>query len=180
MRLILSLNPRKSVIGFPNRTDTNQVVQSQKVTRRLKISDIETKVIALSRQRKTRCCSNDIVNNMSLVVRKLVFGGFDLVRHKPDCSATEDGKRLEILYLGSRGIVRAKTKALICVFVFAYAKKPVFPQRGSYVPVNYPNKWMGMKKPEIKIESDDDEMDDASALQLPPLKDKSSRLTRFR
>ena len=117
-------------------------------------------------------------------MRKLVFGGFDLVRHKPDCSATEDGKRLEILYLGSGGIVRAKTKALISFvttkLICVMQKKNVFSQRGSYVPVNYPNKWMGMKKPEIKIESDDDEMDDASALQLPPLKDKSSRLTRFR
>ena len=39
------------------------------------------------------------------LVRKPVFG--DLVRHKPDCSGTEDGKRLEILYLGSRRIVLA-------------------------------------------------------------------------
>ena len=28
----------------------------------------------------------------------------DLVRHKPGCTATEDGKRLEISELGSRGI----------------------------------------------------------------------------
>ena len=43
---------------------------------------------------------------MSLVVRKPVFGVFDLqVPHKPDCTATEDGKRLEILDLGSRWIV---------------------------------------------------------------------------
>ena len=40
------------------------------------------------------------------------------VRHKPACTSTEDGLRLEILDLESRGIVTAK---LICVFVFAYA-----------------------------------------------------------
>ena len=70
---------------------------------------------------------------MSLVVRKLVFGVSDRIRHKPGCTATEDGQRLEIPYLGSRGIVLSvvKTKALIsfavtakliCIFVFAYAK----------------------------------------------------------
>ena len=68
---------------------------------------------------------------MSLVVRKPVFGVSDQVPHKPGCTATEDGWRLEISYLGRREIVRiAKTKALIsftvtaqliCVFVFAYA-----------------------------------------------------------
>ena len=42
---------------------------------------------------------------MSLVVRKLVFGVSDQVRHKLGCTVTEDGWRLEILYLGSRGIV---------------------------------------------------------------------------
>ena len=31
--------------------------------------------------------------------------GFDQVRHKPGCTVTEDGKRLEILDLESRGIV---------------------------------------------------------------------------
>ena len=29
-------------------------------------------------------------NNLSLVVRKLVFGVFDQARHKPGCTATED------------------------------------------------------------------------------------------
>ena len=42
---------------------------------------------------------------MGLVVRKPVFGFSDLVRHKPGCTATEDGYRLEISDLGSRGIV---------------------------------------------------------------------------
>ena len=34
-----------------------------------------------------RCVSD----NMSLVVRKLVFGVSDQVRHKPGCATTEDG-----------------------------------------------------------------------------------------
>ena len=38
-------------------------------------------------------------------MRKPVFGVFDLVSHKPDCIAIEDGYRLEILELESRGIV---------------------------------------------------------------------------
>ena len=42
---------------------------------------------------------------MSLVVMKPVFGGSDQVQHKPDCTATEDGYRLEILDLDRRGIV---------------------------------------------------------------------------
>ena len=31
------------------------------------------------------------LDSMSLVVRKLVVGVFDQVRHKPGCTATEDG-----------------------------------------------------------------------------------------
>ena len=42
---------------------------------------------------------------MSLVVRKLVFGGSDQVQDKPGCTATEDGKSLEISDLDRRGIV---------------------------------------------------------------------------
>ena len=70
---------------------------------------------------------------MSLVVRKPVFGVFDLVRRKPGCAVTEDG--LESSNFGFRkkrncSIHVAETKALIsfavtakliCVFVFAYA-----------------------------------------------------------
>ena len=41
---------------------------------------------------------------MSLVPRKPVFGASNQVRHKPGCTATEDGWRLEISYLGRRGI----------------------------------------------------------------------------
>ena len=67
-------------------------------------------------------------------MRKPVFGVSDQVRHKPGCTAIEDGWSLE--NFGSRkkrdcNIYVAKTKALIsfvvtakliCVFVFAYAK----------------------------------------------------------
>ena len=44
-------------------------------------------------------------SDMSHVVRKPVFGVPDQVQHKPGCTTTEDGWRLEISYLGSRGIV---------------------------------------------------------------------------
>ena len=42
-------------------------------------------------------------------MRKPVFGVSDQVRHKVklDCTATEEGYRLEISYIGSRGIVLA-------------------------------------------------------------------------
>ena len=42
---------------------------------------------------------------MSLVVRKAVFGGSDLVKHRPGCAVTEDGWSFEFSDLGSRGIV---------------------------------------------------------------------------
>ena len=56
------------------------------------------------------------------------------VRQKPSCTSTEDGHRLEIWVLESKGIVLfvAKTKALIsfavtakliCAYVFAYADR---------------------------------------------------------
>ena len=38
-------------------------------------------------------------------MRKPVFGVSDQVRHKPGCTATEDGWTLEISDLGGRGIV---------------------------------------------------------------------------
>ena len=41
---------------------------------------------------------------LSLVARKPVFGISNEVWHKPGCATTQDGLRLEILYLG-RGIV---------------------------------------------------------------------------
>ena len=45
--------------------------------------------------------------NLSLVVRKPVFGVSDHVRHKPGCTTMEDtcSLRLEISDLGSGGIV---------------------------------------------------------------------------
>ena len=46
-----------------------------------------------------------LLDDMSLVVRKPVFGVSDQVPHKPGCTATEDGWRLEISYLGRRDIV---------------------------------------------------------------------------
>ena len=42
---------------------------------------------------------------MGLVVRKTVLRVFDQVRHKPVCAVTEDGKKLKISDLESRGIV---------------------------------------------------------------------------
>ena len=36
------------------------------------------------------------LHHMNLVVRKPVFGVSDQVQHNPGCTATEDGKRLEI------------------------------------------------------------------------------------
>ena len=45
------------------------------------------------------------IYDLSLVVRKPVFGVSDEVRHKPSCTAIEDGYRLEISDLGRRGIV---------------------------------------------------------------------------
>ena len=42
---------------------------------------------------------------MSLVLRKPVFGVFDLVRHEPGCAVIDDGLSLEILDLESRGII---------------------------------------------------------------------------
>ena len=65
-------------------------------------------------------------------MRKPAFGVSDNFRHKPGYTATEDGKRLKILDLGSRGTVHiVKTNTLIrCTvtmqlifsFVFVYAK----------------------------------------------------------
>ena len=43
--------------------------------------------------------------HMSLVLRKPVFGVSDKVPHKPGCTTTQDGLRLEISYIGRRGIV---------------------------------------------------------------------------
>ena len=52
------------------------------------------------------------------VMRIPVFGSFDQGRHEPSCTDTEDGYRLEILDLGSRG-----TDLRLC---FRMCKKQVF------------------------------------------------------
>ena len=44
-------------------------------------------------------------NQMSLVMRKPVFGVSDQVGHKQGCTTAEDGKKFEISDLGSIGIV---------------------------------------------------------------------------
>ena len=74
---------------------------------------------------------------MSRITRKPDFGVSDQVLHKPGCTATEVGYRLEISDLGSRGIVLsvAKTKVLISNreanlrLCFHICQKPVFPWR---------------------------------------------------
>ena len=69
---------------------------------------------------------------LSLCVRKQTIWVSDQVRHKPGCTVTEEGKKLEILGFKKRNctICVAKTKALIsfavtakliCAFVFANA-----------------------------------------------------------
>ena len=45
---------------------------------------------------------------MSLVMRKPVFGVFDQVRPKPDCSSTETNWSLEILDIEIRGIILSR------------------------------------------------------------------------
>ena len=73
--------------------------------------------------------------------------GSDLVWHKPGCTVTEEGQKLEISDLGRRGIILSVwrkqrrwsasrfTAKLFCVFVFAYADCWFFPSGGSFGPV---------------------------------------------
>ena len=56
-------------------------------------------------QRQARHCLVAWHIEIEFVVRKPVSRVSDHVQHKPGCTATEDGQRLQILYLGSRGIV---------------------------------------------------------------------------
>ena len=71
---------------------------------------------------------------MSLVVRKPVFGVSDQVGHKPGCTTTEDGWKLEISDLGRRGIVLLTVHAsIVDVFMsraqnfsFKYSFKDIF------------------------------------------------------
>ena len=78
---------------------------------------------------------------MSLVPRKPIFGASDQVRHKPGCTASEDGWRLEISYLGRRGIVLSaqQKQRRRSAYREAYlrpcsrvCKKPALSRRGSY------------------------------------------------
>ena len=57
--------------------------------------------------------------------------GSDQVRHKPGCTVAEDGKRLEILDLESRGIVRIYCKADLRL-CFRLCRLLVFACGGSY------------------------------------------------
>ena len=70
-------------------------------------------------------------NYMSHVTRKPVFRVSDQARHKPSCTAKEDGLRLEFGVVGNRGIYYLcsenknnylRTAQLIYAFVFAFAK----------------------------------------------------------
>ena len=82
-------------------------------------------------------------------MRKPVFGVSDQVRHKPGCAATEDGYRLGISGLKSREIVLymygkkkalisfAVTGKLICVFVFAYAKRLFSHDAAQFLPLEF-------------------------------------------
>ena len=58
-------------------------------------------------------------HDMSLVIRKPVFGVCDQVRHKPSCAATEARWRLEISDIETRSIILSRqwtTKVLIRLF----------------------------------------------------------------
>ena len=49
--------------------------------------------------------------NMSCIAGKPVLEVFDKVLHKPGCTTIEDGQRHEILNLGTRGFVNARSAA---------------------------------------------------------------------
>ena len=54
----------------------------------------KTLFVTVTLLKRKQICNNRFIKaflNMSLVVRKAVFGVFDLVRHKPGCVVTEDG-----------------------------------------------------------------------------------------
>ena len=63
-------------------------------------------------------------------MRKPVFVVSDQVRHKTGCPATENGKRLEILDLGSRGILLSMYQNQRCCSVVRYNRRsaPLFLQ----------------------------------------------------
>ena len=69
-------------------------------------------------------------------MRKPVFGVSDQVPHKPGCTATQDGQKLAISYLGRRGIVLCREnkgadqlrghREADLRLCFRISKKPVF------------------------------------------------------
>ena len=71
--------------------------------------------------------------NLSLVTTESVRI-FDQVSHKPRCSASGDGKKLEISDLGSRGIGKTKAHDLAADLrlCFRICKKAVFSWSGSF------------------------------------------------
>ena len=99
---------------------------------------------------------------MSLVLRKPVFGISDQVPHKRGCTATEDGKKLEISDLERRGIVlcicsenkgadqlrgHREADLRLCLRI---CKKPVFSQRGSYIILNIYCRQVGINNCDTK------------------------------
>ena len=80
---------------------------------------------------QTRC---HMMKFNNLGHEKTCLRASDQICHKPSCTASKDGFRLEILDLGSREIVLSQkqrccqiscavTTQLICAFVFTYAKR---------------------------------------------------------
>ena len=64
--------------------------------------------------------------SLMLLYELAVIGGSNQVGYKLGCTTTKDGQTLEILDLGSRGIVLSiQRKQRRCAFVFAYAKSRV-------------------------------------------------------
>ena len=74
-----------------------------------------------------------IVWQLNCIMRVLVLGVFDQVRHKPGCKTTEACKRLEISDIGKEVVAKRKTlisctftAQLILTFVFTSCKRQVF------------------------------------------------------
>ena len=98
---------------------------TKSITKKQKQKNIYNTCVIL--QARTIKCCKMLKAIKDRIKRKTVFRVSNQVQHKSSCAFTEYGKRLEILDLGSRGIV-AKQKALISFaikfasFVLSYAK----------------------------------------------------------